>query len=453
VKKLWRGPAARRLFISLSVMAVLEVMTGPPGSTATPLAGIDGSFAEKASFFGLFAGQRWLLFLSFALVVFGIWSFWLSMGTEMAAAVSPARQLITVATRRKPVRWSFMLVLLAVAIILPIVETDPYWQSVMVEEIAVYVLLALGLNVVVGFAGLLDLGFVAFYAIGAYTTAWVTGALPTPALFGLHLNPFFAIPVAIFLVMLAGVLLGTPTLRLRGDYLAIVTLGFGEIITIFANNLYGITGGSYGSGGPTGKAHIPHFFIDIGPIKYHWTLAPVPYYYLTLVFVILFIVIFSLLEHSRVGRSWTAIREDEVAAESVGINPLKYKVMAFAIGAASAGFAGVITAAQSTFIFPQTFTLQLSINILVLVIFGGMGSIAGVVVGAIVIQTISMYLLHSPPSGFQSSDLYIYIGALLVVMMIFRPAGLLPSRRRRREIGMSEAGEGHMDEVLTGDTP
>jgi branched-chain amino acid transport system permease protein len=354
---------------------------------------------------------------------------------------------------KRPFRWSFYALLLIVVGILPHIIHDPYWQSVMVEQIAVFVLLALGLNVVVGFAGLLDLGFVAFYAIGAYTTAWVTGSLPTAAPFGIHLNPFWAIPVAIIFVMVAGIVLGTPTLRLRGDYLAIVTLGFGEIITIFANNLYGITGGSYGSGGTTGKHAIPHFSLHLGPINYQWTLAPVPYYYLTLVFVVLFIVGFSLLEHSRIGRAWTAIREDEVAAESVGINPLKYKVMAFAIGAASAGFAGVVTASQSNFIFPATFTLQLSINVLVLVIFGGMGSIPGVVAGAVVIQTISMYLIHTPPAGFQESDLYMYIGALLIVTMIFRPAGLIPSRRRRREITLSEQGEGHMDEVLTGDTP
>jgi len=166
--------------------------------------------------------------------------------------------------------------------------------------------------------------------------------------------------------MVAGIVLGAPTLRLRGDYLAIVTLGFGEIITIFANNLYGITGGSLGT------KQIPHPSIHLGPIKYVWGITPVPYYYLTLSFVVLFIIVFSLLERSRIGRAWTAIREDEVAAESVGINPLKYKVMAFAIGAASAGFAGVVTASQLFYIFPSSFTLQFSINVLVLVILGGM---------------------------------------------------------------------------------
>jgi len=193
--------------------------------------------------------------------------------------------------------------------------------------------------------------------------------------------------------------------------------------------------------------------LHIGPIHYTWGLAPVPYYYLTLTFIVIFLVAYYLLEHSRVGRAWTAIREDEVAAESVGINPLKYKVMAFAIGAATAGFAGVVTASQSNVIFPVSFTLFFSINILVLVIFGGMGSMAGVVFGAIVIQTVGQYLNHVQPAGYQQQDLYIYLGALLVLMMIFRPVGLIPSKRRRREIGLAEAGEGHMDEVLTGENP
>ena len=161
---------------------------------------------------------------------------------------------------------------------------------------------------------------------------------------------------------------------------------------------------------------------------------------------VVFLVIFSALEHSRVGRSWVAIREDEIAAESVGINPLKYKVIAFAIGAASAGFAGVITGGQSLFINPATFTLSFSINILVLVIFGGMGSIIGVVVGSLIIQTVSMYLIHTPPAGFQNSDLYIYLGALLIAMMIFRPAGIWPSKRRRREIQYVATGE-ELDQI------
>ncbi|HVA53234.1 MAG TPA: branched-chain amino acid ABC transporter permease [Acidimicrobiales bacterium] len=446
MKELLAKTAVRRLFITICVVAVIELMTGPPGSNNAPTSGFRESFGEASSFFGLFRTQRWIVFLGASLIAWGVASFWIAQGPRVRTRVHDALAVPRRASQKGTVRWGALGVLLFVAIILPHVETAPFWQQAMVEQISVYVLLAIGLNVVVGFAGLLDLGYVAFYAIGAYTTAWVTGALPTPALFHHPLNPFFAIPIAIFIVMAAGVLLGAPTLRLRGDYLAIVTLGFGEIITIFANNLYGITGGSLGT-----KA-IPHPSIDIGPVKYHWGITPVPYYYLTLGFVVLFLIVFSLLERSRVGRSWTAIREDEVAAESVGINPLKYKVMAFAIGAASAGFAGVITASQLFYIFPSSFTLQFSINILVLVILGGMGSIAGVVLGAVLIQTASSYLLHSPPAGYQSQDLYMYLGALLITMMIFRPAGLIPSRRRKREIALSEVDyEGHLDEVLGGD--
>jgi branched-chain amino acid transport system permease protein len=447
MKKWWNFPSVRRLLSSLVASALLAVVTGPPGGPTTPAAGFKGSFAQKSAFFGLFETQRWAVFLFLGFVLWGLWSFWLAKGRSVRSVVSSAVARPQEVLRKRSVRWSLALIFVVLGFLLPTIVTDPFWQVSMVEEIAIYVLLALGLNVVVGFAGLLDLGFVAFYAIGAYTTAWVTGALPMAPLFGVRLNPFWAIPIAIFLVMVAGVILGTPTLRLRGDYLAIVTLGFGEIIFIFANNLTTITGGA------TGSKLIPHFSVHLGSIKYLWGLGPVPYYYLAFGFIILFLVIFSMLENSRVGRTWTAIREDEVAAESIGINPLKYKVMAFAIGAASSGFAGVLTAAQTNFLSPATFTLTFSINILVLVIFGGMGSIGGVLLGAIVIQSLTMFLIHTPPAGFQAPDVYIYLGALLVIMMIFRPAGLLPSRRRRREIGLAEAGEGHMDEVLTGDEP
>jgi len=446
MQRIWKNVHVRRLVMSILSIAVLELMTGPPGSTQAPTSGFRGSFLDASSFFGLFRTQRWVVFLAIAVIMYGLWTAWLSNGTKIRAGVAKAIAVPKSVSQKRPVRWGLALALLVLAVLMPHIESDPFWQAAMVEQIAVYVLLAIGLNVVVGFAGLLDLGFVAFYAIGAYTTAWVTGALPTPPPFHMHFNPFVAIPVAIGIAMLAGIILGAPTLRLRGDYLAIVTLGFGEIVTIFANNLYGITGGSQGSN------PIPHPSIHLGPIHYEWGLNPVPYYYLTLAFVVIFLVVFSLLEHSRVGRSWTAIREDEVAAESVGINPLKYKVMAFAIGASTAGFAGVITASQSNQIFPSSFTLQFSINILVLVIFGGMGSILGVVIGALIIQTAYSYLLHTPPQGYQPADLYMYLGAILVVMMIFRPAGLIPSRRRKREIHLAEDGEGHMDEVLTGDT-
>ena len=293
----------------------------------------------------------------------------------------------------------------------------------------------MGLNVVVGFAGLLDLGYVAFWAIGAYTTAYFTGALPIQPPF--ILNPFWIIPFAIVAAMLTGVVLGTPTLRLRGDYLAIVTLGFGEIIEIVANNLSGVTGGPAGAPGI-----IPQFSIHLFSVDYAWTGTVLPYYYLILGVAVIFMVAFSFLEHSRVGRSWTAIREDEVAADSVGINALKYKVMAFSIGASTSGFAGVFFASQVQSLFPNDFLVQTSILILVFVIFGGMGSIAGAVIGAFAIQWLPQYLQVHSFQDYQSQDEFIYLGALLILLMIFRPQGIIPSRRRRREILLTEAGVG-----------
>jgi branched-chain amino acid transport system permease protein len=444
---IWHHPHTRRLLASAGTMGIVALLTGPSGSTNAPTEGIHGAFLESFSLFGLFSTVRWVDFLILSLIMWGIWTGWLARGTEIKARTGQIFATPRTIAQRRSVRLASAAVLLAVALVLPHFVSDLYWQAAMVEPIAIYVLLATGLNVVVGFAGLLDLGYVAFYMIGAYSTAWITGALPAPAPFGIHFNNFWAIIVAIVFAMGSGILLGLPTLRLRGDYLAIVTLGFGEIVTIFANNLYGITGGSLGT------KQIPHFAINIWFVHYSWGLKTIPYYYLTLAFVVLFLIGFSLLENSRVGRAWTAIREDEVAAESVGINPLKYKVMAFAIGASTAGFAGVVTASALNVLNPASFTLQFSINILVLVIFGGMGSIWGVVLGAVIIETATSYALHTPPSFYQPSDLYIYLGFLLIAMMIFRPAGLIPSRRRKREIGLAESGEGHMDEVLTGDTP
>jgi branched-chain amino acid transport system permease protein len=256
------------------------------------------------------------------------------------------------------------------------------------------------------------------------------------------------IPIGIIAAMVFGVLLGTPTLRLRGDYLAIVTLGFALIIDDFVETQSGVTGGGVGS------ALVRHPSLNLGFFHFRWGTDPTPYYYLCLIFIAVFIIVFTSLEHSRIGRAWVAIREDEVAAESVGINPLKYKVMAFAVGAASGGFGGVMTAGLVGIVTPGLFTFQVSVAVLVLVIFGGMGSIWGVALGAIVIQTVTSYLDNYQPWGYQIQDLFMYIGALLIIMMIFRPAGLLPSRRRAREFAAAEGGEDvHTDEVLSGDQP
>ena len=321
----------------------------------------------------------------------------------------------------------------------------PFWQGDITQQIGTYCLLALGLNVVVGFAGLLDLGYVAFYAVGAYTAAYFTGHLPVQP--PVTLNIFAVIPIAIAAAMLAGVLLGIPTLRVRGDYLAIVTLGFGEIIEVVLNNWSSVTGGSQGTTG-----YLPPFSINFLGIHYSWNdktgqANELAYYYILLAFIALAIFVFVSINRSRVGRRWSAIREDEVAASSIGVNPLKYKVMAFAIGASTAGFAGIFTGANIGVLYPQSFVLENSILILALVIFGGMGSIIGVMVGAALFEFLIQYLQLHPFPGYLQQDYYMYIGVLFIILMIYRPQGLIASRRRAREIELAEHQVGFADPI------
>jgi branched-chain amino acid transport system permease protein len=420
------NPDARRLFGCVVGALVLALMTGPSGTNLAPTAGFTGSLFHP----------RVLVFIALGVA---LWSL-MMLRSRFGQKMREVNDRILAAPRRmlpdSRYRYVLYLAVLAFALWYPTI-LSAYWQEVLVDQIGVYVLLALGLNVVVGYAGLLDLGYIAFYAIGAYSAAFWTGALPVHP--PIHLNPFFVIPLAVLAAMLAGVLLGAPTLRLRGDYLAIVTLGFGEIIQITATNLTGVTGGSEGVIG------IHHFSVHVGALRYVWHVRALPYYYLLLAFVIIVLVAFRSLEHSRVGRCWAAVREDEVAAEASGISVLKYKVMAFSIGASTSGFAGILTASKIGYIDPSDFTVQISILILVLVIFGGMGSLLGAMVGAAVLQWLPQFLRVHPLFGFQPQDLFIYLGALLVVMMIFRPIGIIPSRRRRREIGLAEHGVGTAD--------
>jgi branched-chain amino acid transport system permease protein len=416
----------RRAFGCLVGFVVLAVMLGPTGSATAPLSGITGSLFSP----------RVLIFIGLAVASWSI----ITAQARYGARARQTADRITSAPRRlvpnRRARHGLYIAALAIAVVVPM-HISSYWQGVLVEQVGIYVLLALGLNVVVGFAGLLDLGYVAFYAIGAYTAAYWSGALPVHP--PITLSMFWIIPFAVLAAMLAGVVLGTPTLRLRGDYLAIVTLGFGEIIEIVATNLGGFTGGAQGVLG------IPHFRFDLLGLHYFWGISQLPYYYLLLGFVVLSMLAFWLLDNSRIGRVWSAIREDEVAAESSGINVLKYKVMAFAIGASTAGFAGLLTASQISYINPGDFTVQVSILVLVLVIFGGMGSIWGAVIGAALIEYFQWFLQVHPLFGYQPQDLYMYLGALLVLMMIFRPEGIVPSRRRKREIGLAESGVGTAD--------
>lgn len=429
-----RGADARRLGAWVLGGLVLAVMTGPSGSGSTPTAGLTGSLLHPHVIgYVVFGAAMWALTTARARNRERI--------TSASAGLVQLRERLTGDNRARYIAY---LVLLVVAILGPQIFNS-FWQEVLVDQIGIFVLMAIGLNVVVGYAGLLDLGYIAFYAIGAYSAAYWTGALPVHPLF--HLNPFYVIPLAILAAIVAGVVLGVPTLRLRGDYLAIVTLGFGEIISIIATNLTSITGGAQGVIG------IPHFSVHVSGLHYKWGLANLPYYYLLLGFVVIALVAFRSLENSRVGRALAAIREDEVAAEASGISVLKYKVMAFAIGASTSGFAGLLTASKISFVAPDNFTVQLSILILVLVTFGGMGSLPGAVLGAAVLQWLPQYLRSHPVLGFQQQDLYIYLGALLVMMMIFRPAGIWPSRRRRRELALAEEGVGTADAMSGSSDP
>jgi branched-chain amino acid transport system permease protein len=428
---LWRHPQARRLFAFVMGFLVLAVMTGPSGSITSPLIGITGSLGHPRVFVFLALGV-------------GFWGLSL-VNIRYRAEIRAMNDRVLALPRHLMPNWRVRVVvyaaLLALAIWLPL-GVNAYWQEVLVDQIGLYVLLALGLNVVVGYAGLLDLGYVAFFAIGAYSTAFWTDKLPLHPPF--VLNAFWSIPFDMAAAILAGVLLGAPTLRLRGDYLAIVTLGFGEIIEIVANNMTGVTGG------PVGVLGIPHPDINLFGIHYTWSIDEIPYYYILLIFVVIAIAAYHYIQESRVGRAWAAIREDEVAAESSGINVLKYKVMAFAIGASTSGFAGMLYASKVSYLEPADFTVQFSILILILVIFGGMGSIVGAVAGAAFLQWVPAYERVHPTLGFQIQDLYVYLGALLILMMIFRPQGLVASHRRRRELELAEHGVGTADAMSAG---
>lgn len=334
--------------------------------------------------------------------------------------------------------------LVAIALVaLPFVAALGGQAWVRIVDFAIlYVFLALGLNIVVGFAGLLDLGYVAFYAVGAYVYA----LLASPH-FGLHL-PFWAIiPMGAATACVFGALLGAPTLKLRGDYLAIVTLGFGEIIRIFLNNLnapINITNGAQGI-----TLIDP---ISIGAFKFSGTTqilgigvtGPQKYYFLLVALAIVVILINLRLQHSRIGRAWQAIREDEVAAKAIGINTRNVKLLAFAMGASFGGVAGGIFSAMQGFVSPESFSLVESIMILAMVVLGGMGHIPGVILGAVLLTILPEVLRYGVGPIQQAvfgkvlvdpeSLRMLIFGLALVLVMRWRPAGLWPSSERRREL-------------------
>ncbi len=320
-----------------------------------------------------------------------------------------------------------------------------------------YVILALGLNVVVGFAGLLDLGYVAFFAIGAYTVGWLAstffadanlyvGVTKTAAnLQGLHFNFLIVLVVAMILCAIGGILIGLPTLRLRGDYIAIVTLAFGEIIRVFAVNGdqiklpffddASLTAGRLGIS-PVDRIQLPFLdkFTSLELRPWYWTI-------LVLTFITLFVVI--RLRDSRLGRAWVAIREDEVAAASMGVPLVKTKLYAYGVGAAIGGVAGAFQASYLATVNADQFAFTFSIFILAMIILGGLGSVWGVVFGALLLSFINSYLipdvLRTVPSkiglDFELTDLGFGIfGFLLLIVMVLRPEGLIPEKRRQIEL-------------------
>ncbi len=346
--------------------------------------------------------------------------------------------------RERPhVLWGGV-VLIAVALLaLPFALSVAGTAWVRIANFAIlYVLLALGLNIVVGFAGLLDLGYIAFYAVGAYAYA----LLASPH-FGLHLPFWVILPIGASIAALFGVLLGAPTLKLRGDYLAIVTLGFGEIVRIFLNNLsrpVNITNG------PIGIARIDPF--EIGGMDFARNerlfgldvSGPMKYYYLLLVVALLIIFINIRLQNSRIGRAWEAIREDEVAARAMGIDTRNIKLLAFAMGATFGGIAGGMFSAIQGFISPESFVLVESIMVVSMVVLGGMGNIWGVILGALLLSFEPEVLrwtvgpIQDAVFGQQLVEpeviRMLIFGLALVLIIRFRPAGLLPSAVRKREL-------------------
>jgi branched-chain amino acid transport system permease protein len=347
-------------------------------------------------------------------------------------------------TRNNPARVRAGVALVTLALLaLPFALAAVGTTWVRIANFAIlYVLLALGLNIVVGFAGLLDLGYIAFYAVGAYVYA----LLASPH-FDIHLPFWVILPIGAAVAAFFGIVLGAPTLKLRGDYLAIVTLGFGEIVRIFLNNLanpVNITNG------PRGLARLDPFSVGGFDFSKSETLlglffnGPMKYYYLLLAVLVIVILINVRLQNSRIGRAWEAVREDEVAARAMGINTRDVKLLAFAMGASFGGVAGGMFAALQTFISPESFVLVESIMVVAMVVLGGMGNIWGVILGALLLSFVPEILrwtVEPVQNALFGRSLVepevirmLIFGLALVLVMLFRPAGLLPSAVRKREL-------------------
>ncbi len=362
--------------------------------------------------------------------------------------------------RRNPNALAYVL-LAAVLVLLPaLLQVGTGEQAGFLIGVAgdagVFVLLAIGLNVVVGFAGLLDLGYAAFFAIGAYSFAMLASehGVVTPLHQAIHLPFWVILIVGMFIAASFGLILGAPTLRLRGDYLAIVTLGFGEIVPRVFRNLSAWTSGVNG----ISALDPPELPIWLnGPwsgdrfevVRSFKIIDPVAYYVVMAVLLLVSVVLVNNLHHSRLGRAWMAVREDEVAAAATGVNTTQIKLLAFSIGAAFSGFAGTYYGAKLSLVSPENFGFVVSITILVMVVLGGMGNIPGVVVGALLIY--GVIFLGLPAAQAQIAALtssssapdfkFLIFGLILVLVMLLRPQGLVPSRERAQELARGATEE------------
>jgi branched-chain amino acid transport system permease protein len=369
---------------------------------------------------------------------------------------------------------------LVLTLVMPYFGTFNQFYMDVITQVGMFIVLALGLNIVVGFAGLLDLGYIAFYAVGAYT--WAIFSTPQAGemlpqmtgVFPLSAEWFFIfMPLTLVIGAITGVLLGLPVLRLRGDYLAIVTLGFGEVIRVLATNLdkpVNITNGAQGIksiGAP--PLFLQPLFDLFGLELNRAQTSQLHFYVLVWAVVGLMLVVVVRLTTSRIGRAWTAIREDETAALAMGVPLVRMKLLAFATGASFAGVMGMIFAAKQTFINPPTFDLIRSINILAMVILGGMGSVPGAVLGATLVTLLNLQLLPRITTELDQFQLpaaldpaqyqRMIFGLLLIVMTIFRPQGLLPEDRRKLELSGDDdeevplGEEGEQETAAVDDAP
>jgi branched-chain amino acid transport system permease protein len=348
----------------------------------------------------------------FALVA-AVTYLWLDRGSVVRGAVAARPE-----SQRRSLRLGAIVLAVVILALLP--QFIGGFLSEALVQVGTFVLLGLGLNIVVGYAGLLDLGYVAFYAVGAYMLASLTSPVATAVLAtGVQLDFWTALPFVMVAAALAGLMVGAPVLRLRGDYLAIVTLGFGEIARI-------VLGSDWMKpyvGGAQGITQIPA--ANLFGVSFR---QPESLYYLVLALCIVAALAALSLANSRIGRAWNAMREDEIVAEATGINTHQYKLLAFILGAVFGCLAGAVFAIRIGSVFPHSFELLVSINALALIILGGMGSIPGVIVGAVVLVGLPELLRE-----FSDFRLLLY-GAILIAMMILKPEGLLPSRARKAEL-------------------